>query len=64
MFRPKDWVVGGNPRIDGVQYHNYDDEYSYEAGADAMLKALSETGDKFSGGWHVFIPDEVEDATE
>ncbi len=40
MFRPKDWVVGGNPKIDGVQYHNHDDENSYEAGADAMLEAL------------------------
>lgn len=79
MFRPKDWVVGGNPKIDGVQYHNHDDEDSYEAGADAMLEALrgntisvlsfrwsadaSDWADRHKGHL-VFIPDEVVDAAE
>jgi len=41
--RPDGWDKGGNPRIDGVQYHNYDEE-SYEAGADAMYEPAKEEG--------------------
>ncbi len=69
MWRPADWVKGGNPKIEGVQYHNYDEE-SFEAGADTMLEALKAEGrDCVSSvgkvpkhqnklGWLAFIPEE------
>ena len=48
-MRPEGWTKGGNPKIDGVQYYNYNEE-SYEAGADAMLEALKKSGKYFSRG--------------
>ena len=70
-WRPDNWDKGGNPIIDGVKYHNYN-ESDFEAGADAMLEGLKEKSSLMSSaqmkllapdrqypyGWLVFIPDE------
>ena len=70
QYRPPDWTEGGNPKIDGVPYHNYDTE-SFEAGADAYEEGLKKKPSSIKvknyteyygngpvdGTW-VFIPEE------